>query len=375
MTSPGSSRTCDRDVAALLADYQLQNTRGRYEALAERTKKECEELLRHYSIKGVVQDRVKDYKSLETKLKGMQHDPDFIAWVLKEKDIYKHHEMGDLAGVRIGVYLPEDVVKVAKMIENNFTIVHLFGTVAGGRDTTQDRNLDLQKHGHGPWHSKDVRGDDEYWEHSGYKSWQMVVEWHKPLHDGLQKLRVEIQIGTVVTQAWAEVQHDVIYKRSADILATPTMKRMIDAINGMAITTEIMLRELERSFEYAKKEAEEREHRPFRKGEEFLDWFRSTFVSQMRPDERQRWVCSPRLADDLVRFCSAGPLRPFEVGNTPRSLMSLQPTPTTFKMEIEHKNLLRPRSGTNAQAMDISALLLEALGFTPRVDTMGLGFP
>ena len=60
----------------------------------------------------------------------------------------------------------------------------------------------------------------------------------------------------MVTQAWAEVQHNIIYKTSNDIQATPTMKRMIDAINGLAITTDIMLAELERSRLQAEKEAE-----------------------------------------------------------------------------------------------------------------------
>jgi len=45
---------------------------------------------------------------------------------------------------------------------------------------------------------------------------------------------------------------------------------MIDAINGLAITTEIMLNELERGLESAKEEAEEKDHRAFRSGREFL---------------------------------------------------------------------------------------------------------
>ena len=62
----------------------------------------------------------------------------------------------------------------------------------------------------------------------------------------------------MVTQALAEVQHSIIYKSSNDIQATKTMKRIIDAINGLAITTDIMLRELERSQAQAEKEAETR---------------------------------------------------------------------------------------------------------------------
>ena len=73
----------------------------------------------------------------------------------------------------------------------------------------------------------------------------MVVEWKEPLPEEFKLPRVEIQVGTVVTQAWAEVQHNIIYKDPDGILTTPNMKRIIDAINGLAITTDIMLKELE----------------------------------------------------------------------------------------------------------------------------------
>ncbi|GAB1319930.1 hypothetical protein MFIFM68171_10140 [Madurella fahalii] len=83
-------------------------------------------------------------------------------------------------------------------------------------------------------------------------------------------LRVEIQIGTVVTQAWAEVQHNIIYKGPKDIQVTPTMKRMIDAINGLAITIDIMLIKLERSQAQAEKESEDQHEREKRLPQDML---------------------------------------------------------------------------------------------------------
>lgn len=50
--------------------------------------------------------------------------------------------MGDLAGVRIGLYLSNDIARVAKEIEEHFIVKHLFGTVTGGRAASQERNLD-----------------------------------------------------------------------------------------------------------------------------------------------------------------------------------------------------------------------------------------
>ncbi|CAO2657829.1 Nn.00g070890.m01.CDS01 [Neocucurbitaria sp. VM-36] len=245
----------DMEILEFLTTYKRLEIRQQYEQLMTLTRKACENLLKDMDIKGVVQGRTKEYASLGKKLKDMKEEHDFRVWLSEGKDISKYHEMGDLAGVRIGLYLPNDILKVAEEIEKRFNRIHLFGTVTGGRDTTRGRNLDIQQHMNGPFRSSGPNGVDEYWEHYGYKSWQIVVEWKTPPLEGPKTPRVEIQVGTLVTHAWAEVQHSILYKRPADIKTTPTMKRMIDAINGMTITTEIMLRELERSLEKAKQEA------------------------------------------------------------------------------------------------------------------------
>lgn len=103
-------------------------------------------------------------------------------------------------------------------------------------------------------------GSRDRWRFLEYESWQMVLRWKEPLHPrlkalkdkmprGFKSLRVEIQIGTVVTQAWGEVQHNILYKPSNDFITTPSMKRIIDGTNGLAITTEIMLKDLKHNIE------------------------------------------------------------------------------------------------------------------------------
>jgi ppGpp synthetase/RelA/SpoT-type nucleotidyltranferase len=310
MSSSSRSSEHERKFLAFLADFRRPETRQRFENLAVLSKTRCEAILAKMGIKGMVLCRVKKAESLEKKLHDMAQDPEFTQWASTERDIYKHPDMADLAGVRIGLYLPGDVVKVAAEIPNQSDMKHLFGTVTGGRDTThgQERNLDIQRQMNGPWRSQDLKGADEHWQHYGYKSWQMVVEWndaptHNLLH-GLKSLRVEIQIGTVVSQAWAEVQHNIIYKNPADILATPTMKRMIDAVNGLAITTEIILEELERSGEVATKEAEANKKRVLYTGTELISWLQATFMSQMSSVDRQRWVQRQNIdtASQITRY-------------------------------------------------------------------------
>lgn len=175
----------------------------------------------------------------------------------------RHPEMGNLAGIRIGLHLPDHTLEITGELEKRFETKHLFGTVTGGRHVTQARNPDIQKHTNGPWHTRDLYGTDEYWEHSGYKSWLWRLNRKSPLPEPLSApLRVEIQIGTEVSQPWAEVQHNNVYKRSPEILTTPRMRRMIDAISVLAITTEIMFKELERSLDLVGREPQERNDLP-----------------------------------------------------------------------------------------------------------------
>ncbi|KAI1350973.1 hypothetical protein F5Y01DRAFT_325721 [Xylaria sp. FL0043] len=322
MSSSGNLGPLDQAVKAFLENYNV-DTKEQFRNLAKHVRSRCEKLLESMHIKGVVQYRAKEYDSLEKKLKGLARDIEFQQWFSTEKDISKHPEMGDLAGVRIGLYFPDDVRKISERIRTHTNMKHLYGTVTGGRDATQGRNQDIQKHMNGPWHSLDHAGGDEYWHHYGYKSWQMVVEWKEPVDNGPDQPIVEIQFGTVVTQAWAEVQHNIIYKNHADIVSTQSMRRTIDAMNGLAISTEIMLKELEQSI---KEEEEKRDRRRFNSGHEIVQWFESTYMSKMTPDKRQDWNCTVPHADVLLALYK---------GNT------IEPCPNTFNAAKRQNRHLR----------------------------------
>ena len=312
MDSASSSSSCYEEF---LSDYKKPETRRLYEDLVKLTREKCEELLKDIKgkeIKGVVQGRVKKDASLEKKLKDLAQSPAFST----KKDIFEHPDMGDLAGVRIGLYFPNDIPKVVEEIQKRFDEIHRFGTVTDeDRSATQAKNRDINKHTDGRWFTTNADGTVDHWKHFGYESWQMVVKWKEPLPEGLNRVRVqmsdgpnslkvELQVGTVVTQAWAEVQHNIIYKNPDDILATPSMKRMIDSINGLAITTDIMLNELEQSLEDAKtlvpKIHMERRLDHFNNE---LEKIKTQYMSELALDEyreSQNWVCSWHEADKLL---------------------------------------------------------------------------
>ena len=71
--------------------------------------------------------------------------------------------------------------------------------------------------------------------------------------------RVEIQIITVVMHAWSEVEHDLIYKNPWGLAPDLEIDRMLDAINGLSITSEILLRQLQETISTLS----QRDERPF----------------------------------------------------------------------------------------------------------------
>ncbi|OAA82382.1 RelA/SpoT [Akanthomyces lecanii RCEF 1005] len=281
------SASYDKQASDIITNYKTSQAKRLFNIMADDVKKCCEELLvqekgvngeTRCAIKGVVTSRLKGDEPLETKLTSADGKQFFLGWFEKAVEMGKNQarlldspNMGDLAAVRIGLYLPGDVIKVARRLKQDFDVKHPFGTVMDPtRKAAMMGNQHFTRHDRGRFEEGEDP-DDATWEHYGYKSWQVVVGWacNKTQWDEdlqamarlFSPLKVEIQVGTVVTQAWAEVQHNIIYKQPKDIRVTYTIKRMIDATNGMAITTDIILRELERSYDEAKAEAEARRQR------------------------------------------------------------------------------------------------------------------
>lgn len=141
------------------------------------------------------------------------------------------------------------------------------------------------------------------------------------------------------------------------------MKRMIDAINGLAITTEIMLVELARSLDAAEKEAS----RPFTSGEEFWGWFELRYGDQMKPVERARWVHDP-IWNAILMFSSDGPpkagWRIFDMEGS--KVCHVKPCKAEFAKLIREKGLLERHGDENGQNFCIARLLLKALGYRIR---------
>jgi putative GTP pyrophosphokinase len=141
----------------------VSEQRGIYRLLSEKTKAF---LLSILSSKGIVPhsitSREKDPEELREKITIEGEAPDAL-----------FNGITDLAGVRIITYFPSDVDKIVPLIEKEF-------------------NID-------PKHSMDKRlsSDPSIF---GYASVHFVVE-----------------VRTILQHAWAEIEHDVVYKSPEDI--------------------------------------------------------------------------------------------------------------------------------------------------------------
>jgi ppGpp synthetase/RelA/SpoT-type nucleotidyltranferase len=374
----------DQKVSSLLAAYQSQATQDLFHGVLAYVKQQCESLIQRLGVKATVQGRLKKYASLKKKLEEMRDAQEFREWCARVPNITLHPDLGDFVGIRIGLYFPDDIKAVAEQIEQEFLREHRFGTVMGRRYVLQGTDKDspeyldrknIDHHMMPPL--KDEAGDDA-WEHYGYKSWQVVFKCKEPLSSDLQSkrermpedfkpLRFEVQVGTVVTQAWAEVQHDVVYKTpdSDVLLATPSIKRVLDAINGLAITTDVVLKELRQSIDTASREAVQRkrerqereqavesaERRPFEDGDDFVWWFYKTYLEKLPLEEQLQFRLPKRLtAYYLVRDCHS----------------VIPACPAEFRKVIENNYLLQ-----SERDLDIAELLIQALGL--KMDILPVG--
>lgn len=163
----------------------VSEQRGAYRRLSEKTK---EFLLSILVSKGIVPhsitSREKDPDELREKISREGEDPDAL-----------YNGITDLAGVRIIAYFPSDVDKIAPLIEKEF-------------------NLDSK-------HSMDKRlsSDPAIF---GYASVHFVAEFKPemlklPEYAFFDKMKCEIQVRTILQHAWAEIEHDIVYKSPGEI--------------------------------------------------------------------------------------------------------------------------------------------------------------
>jgi ppGpp synthetase/RelA/SpoT-type nucleotidyltranferase len=154
-----------------------------------------EKLIKNEGISAQISSRTKSLQSLKEKLerKGKEEKP-------YEDPL---NQITDLVGIRIITYYLEDIDLICNLIKKEFII---------------DEKNSLDKSA--------ILGIDQF----GYKSVHYIVSLSSPRRDlpewnEFKKFNAEIQIRTILQHAWAEIDHEIIYKNEENI-PTEIKRRM-----------------------------------------------------------------------------------------------------------------------------------------------------
>lgn len=161
----------------ILKEYEEQ--KETYERLCGSIAQIIESLLKKEKVK---------YASISTRIK----EDDSIAEKIERKDgkYKKLSDITDIAGIRIITYYADDVDKVAKLLEREFTV-------------DWDNSIDKRK----------ALEPNVF----GYLSLHYIIQFSDkrmrlPEYDDLREMKAEVQIRSILQHAWAEMEHDTGYK-------------------------------------------------------------------------------------------------------------------------------------------------------------------
>lgn len=155
---------------------------------------------------------------------------------VRKRNSDKHHssiddiygDIVDLAGVRVALYFPGERSQVDSIIKS------LFFLPEPQKDFPSTRV---------PTHPKRF---------SGYWATHCRVQLRESSLSDAQKrykdARIEIQVASVLMHAWAEVEHDLVYKPLQGMLSQDEYA-ILDELNGLVMAGEIALEHLQRAGE------------------------------------------------------------------------------------------------------------------------------
>lgn len=182
-------------MASVVADFvqEYKSKRWIYAQNAAATGRICAEMLQAEFLPGVVTHRTKDPSSLERKLRQRERLRKRL--YPSKEDV--QDEISDLAGVRIAVCFPQDRERVQDAPSQRF-------------------DVELKK-SYGEVNTNSIARDtfSNIHQRPGYCAthcWVYLREGEPQARDGSRRRRVEIQIVSMLRHAWAQFEHDAVYK-------------------------------------------------------------------------------------------------------------------------------------------------------------------
>jgi len=250
----------------------------RYERAAQLCKQQCEIGL--CSVRCDVRSRAKSFDSLRRKLLQRDAQRGYSTFEEIEGDI------ADLAGVRIALYFPGDLCKVDRFIRSHFALegdgIRYFPALP---DAPPD-SVDARRPCGSGYRAVHFRG-------------RSLPENLARADADLADVRLEIQVASVLMHAWAEVEHDLVYKpRPRGV--TEAVRASLDEVNEIVREGETALERLQRSVNEAGGWSD-----PFEDHYELSAFLRATVPGLAEADDHGDILIGP--ADLLLRLlCMRG---------------------------------------------------------------------
>lgn len=165
------------------------------------------------------------YLTITTRVKEFSS---FFEKIDRKNYVDAFHENEDFCGARIVLYYMEDVSKVIEIITHEFDV-----------QETEDKSTKL-----------DV---NEF----GYRSHHFTVKFKSawldtPNYRGLNEVKIEVQVRTILMHAWAEIEHKLGYKNKDQVPSD--LKRKLFMISAKLEEADGQFQELKSNIESYKKE-------------------------------------------------------------------------------------------------------------------------
>ncbi|CAG8954811.1 hypothetical protein HYFRA_00004736 [Hymenoscyphus fraxineus] len=214
-----------------------------YEKAASLAHELCETLLASNGIRAIVTHRVKQGNRLEAKLRER---------VRSQRKNYRsslqiRDEIVDLAGVRIALYFPSDAEKIKNIMHEAFADVN-------HKPFPEEEEKEMSTISTPSSYGTSFAFKQRF---EGYRADHYRVKMRidnlstKKQREDFQASNpvIEIQVASVLMHAWAEIDHDLVYKTLTSGPASREERRLLDATNGLVHTGEVLLQQLQTAMD------------------------------------------------------------------------------------------------------------------------------
>lgn len=166
----------------------------------------CTEI--EYILKKRISERAIEIASISSRAKTLNS---FLEKIQRKKYNNPLDEIKDFAGVRVVCLYATDVEKINEIIESEFDIQE---------EIDKKKNLKIDQFGYGAHH--------------------FIVQLGKlssgSRYDDLREMQCEIQVRTIVQDAWSIIQHHMVYKKESEIPSN--LQRKLNCLSALFETVD-----------------------------------------------------------------------------------------------------------------------------------------